>query len=79
MGAVKLTKNHLDSRGNRNDGWGVGEKRGGKDYDPPIGFNGIGLKVWDKYDNGDNTWLGMDNAPRRMVCCLSWCSKWSNF
>ena len=63
MGAVKLTKNQLDPRGNRNDGWGVGEKRGGKDYDPPIGFNGIGLKVWDKYDNGDNTWLGMDNVP----------------
>ena len=63
MGAVKLTRNNLDPRGNRNDGWGVGEKRGGKDYDPPIGFNGIGLKVWDKYDNGDNTWLGMDNVP----------------
>ncbi len=61
MGAVKLTKNHLDPRGNRNDGWGVGEKRGGKDYDPPIGFNGIGLKVWDKY--GDNTWIGMRNVP----------------
>ena len=63
MGAVKLAKNQLDPRGNRNDGWGVGEKRGGKDYDPPIGFNGIGLNVWDKYDNGDNTWLGMDNVP----------------
>ena len=63
MGAVKLKKSNLDPRGNRNDGWGVGEKRGGKDYDPPIGFNGIGLKVWDKYDNGDNTWLGMDNVP----------------
>ena len=25
MGAVKLTRNQLDPRGNRNDGWGVGE------------------------------------------------------
>jgi hypothetical protein len=33
MGAVKLTRNNLDPRGNRNDGWGVGEQRGGKDYD----------------------------------------------
>ena len=57
MGAVKLTRNQLDPRGNRNDGWGVGEKRGGKDYDPPIGFHGIGLKVLDKYDGGDNTWI----------------------
>ena len=63
MGAVKITRNNLDPRGNRNDGWGVGEKRGGKDYDPPIGWNGIGLKVWDKYDNGDNTWIGMNNVP----------------
>ena len=52
MGAVRLTKNNLDSRGNRNDGWGVGEQRGGKDYNPPIGWNGIGLNVFDKYDNG---------------------------
>ena len=61
MGAVKLSRNQLDPRGNRNDGWAIGGKRGGKDYDPPIGFNGIGLKVLDKY--GDNTWLGMNNSP----------------
>ena len=41
MGAVKLKKSNLDPRGNRNDGWGVGEKRGGKDYNPPIGWNGM--------------------------------------
>ena len=62
IGAVRLTKNNLDPRGNRNDGWGVGEQRGGKDYNPPIGWNGIGLNVFDKYDNGDNTWIGMSNA-----------------
>ena len=63
MGGVKLTRNQLDPRGNRNDGWGVGEKRGGKDYNPPIGWNGIGLKVLDRYDEGDNTWIGMNNSP----------------
>ena len=63
MGGVKLSRNQLDPRGNRNDGWGVGEQRGGKDYDPPIGWNGIGLKVWNKYDNENNTWIGMDNVP----------------
>ena len=62
-GAVKLTRNQLDPRGNRVDGWGIGEKRGGKDYDPPIGWKGIGLRVMDKYDNGDNTWIGMNNSP----------------
>ena len=53
----------MDSRGNRNDGWAIGEKRGGKDYDPPLGWKGIGLRVLDKYDYGDNTWLGMTNEP----------------
>ena len=51
-GAVKLTRNQLDPRGNRVDGWGIGEKRGGKDYDPPLGWKGIGLRVMDKYDRG---------------------------
>jgi len=60
MGACKLKKSQLDARGNRNFGWGEGEKRGGKPYDPPIGWTGIGLNVWDKY--GDNTWLGMINS-----------------
>ena len=62
MGGVKLSRNQLDPRGNRNDGWGIGENRGGKKYDPPIGWNGIGLKVMDKYDNGNNTWIGMNNS-----------------
>ena len=61
MGGCKFRKDQLDPRGNRNDGWGVGENRGGKPYDPPIGWNGIGLKVLDNY--GDNTWLGMNNSP----------------
>ena len=61
MTGCQLRKSQLDPRGNRNDGWGVGENRGGKPYNPPIGWNGIGLKVLDKY--GDNTWLGMSNSP----------------
>ena len=60
MGGCKLSKNQLDPRGNRVEGWGIGEMRGGKPYDPPLGWNGIGLKVMDKY--GDNTWIGMDNS-----------------
>ena len=61
IGACKLTKNQLDNRGNRIDGWGINEKRGNLDYDPPIGWIGIGLKVLDKYDNGNNNWIGMNN------------------
>ena len=63
VSACKLTKSMLDPEGNRTDGWGIGEKRGGKPYDPPLGWIGIGLKVKDEYDNGDNTWIGMNNSP----------------
>ena len=55
--ACKLTKNMLCSKGNRHEGWGVGEKRGGYPYYPPIGWFGFGLNVLDIYDNGNNDWL----------------------
>ena len=61
MSLGKLSKNQLDYRGNRCDGWGINEQRGNMDYYPPIGWIGIGLNVMNKYDNGDNTWLEMYN------------------
>ena len=49
-----------------NDGWGRNQKRGPPgylmDYDPPIGYKGYALKVAGQYDNGNDTWLGMDNV-----------------
>jgi hypothetical protein len=63
--ACKISKDMFDSKGNRSSGWGKGEKRGPPnhliDYDPPEGYFGYGLKVWDMYDNKDNTWLGYTN------------------
>ena len=52
----------FDERYNNNDkGWAKkGEKRGGRNYDPPKGWVGYGLKVIDKYDI-NNIWLGMSN------------------
>ena len=78
MGGFKLRADMLDPEGNRNSGWAVGEKRGGKDYEPPIGWNGIGLKVKGKFDNGNNTWIGMDNSPGEWRC-LSWSCYWTRF
>ena len=63
MGAIRLTPNQLDPKGNRKNFFGKNLKRGGKDYFPPLGWNGIGIKVENRYDNGDNTWLGMKNIP----------------
>ena len=51
----------LDKDGDCFEGWRVGSKNGPsgylKNYFPPIGWYGIGLKVWNLYDDGDNTWL----------------------
>ena len=58
----KMSKKWLDKRGNRVEGWGINEKRGNMPYNPPIGWIGIGLNVMDRYDMGNNTWLGHDGS-----------------
>ena len=64
MEGVKLSKDMLDYRGNQTpNGYGVGQTRGTYPYIPPLGWKGFGLKVLDKYDNGNNDWLKMDNNP----------------
>ena len=60
MDGCKLSPNMLDHRGNRIVGWGENELRGGFKYLTPKGWKGFGLKVWDKYDNGNNDWLAHD-------------------
>ena len=58
MEGCKLSQNMLDSRGNKTKGWSNGQKRGGFNYYPPInGWKGFGIKVLDKYDNGNNDWI----------------------
>ena len=60
IGPSNLTKNMLDYRGNKIDGWSSDEKRGNKEYKPPIGLIGFGLKVLDKYEK--NIWIGNNNS-----------------
>ena len=55
--ACRLSLDLLDPKGNRKSGWGINEKRGGLPYYPPQGWIGFGIKVLDKYDNGNNDWL----------------------
>ena len=56
----KLDGKYFDSKGN-NKPFNYQKKgiRGGKEYYGPNGWTGYGLSVNGKYDNGDNTWLGM--------------------
>ena len=46
---------------NRDPGWGIGEKRGGFDYIPPLGWIGYGLNVKGKYDEGNDDWLSYEH------------------
>ena len=58
-----IDENIVDINGTKNGGWNQNvRKRGGEDYIPPSNdWIGIGLKVKDKYDKGNNTWLGYEN------------------
>ena len=59
-----IPENMFDNRGDCLTGWGSGKsgpRNYLKDYIPPLGWTGVGLKVLNLYDNGDNTWLGRSN------------------
>lgn len=59
----KLSTSIFDQKGNNKDPfWGKDEKRGGEDYIPPLGWIGYGLKVENKFDNGNNNWLSYWNS-----------------
>ena len=61
LGGGKLSQKFLDKRGNRVSGWGENEYRGGRKYNPPLGWIGIGLNVLNKYENDE--WIGCNNSP----------------
>ena len=70
--ACQLVMDIFDSAGNNQDGgWAIGEKRGGEDYLPPIGWNGYGLKVIGKYDYGDDTWLNFMDKDGVLLLLIS--------
>lgn len=62
---ISLNQSMLDSRGNNKDdkNWGYNEMRGGEPYNPPVGCQRYGLRVFGKYDDGNNDWLSYDNRP----------------
>ena len=65
LGACKLTREMIDPKGNKFEGWSINEKRGGFEYNPPLGWIGFGLKVKGKY--GNDYWIEENNI-------LNWCT-----
>ena len=58
---LSIDEKIVDHLWNKTEGWDRDKKeeRGGKVYHPPLdGWIGIGLKVIDKYDKGNNNWIG---------------------
>lgn len=59
---LELNSDILDPRFDRNKKWGINETRGKERYLPPLnGWNGFGLNVINKYDDGNNIWLDYHN------------------
>ena len=62
LSGCKLNPYMMDSLGNNKDGgWGINQIRGGLPYLPPLGWYGYGLRVLNRFDKGDNTWLNYKN------------------
>jgi hypothetical protein len=61
---MNLNPDLLSGLGNNLTGdWAHGENRGGRPYNPPVGWIGYGLNVLSKYDNGNNDWLACNGRP----------------
>ena len=57
---VKLSPDFFEREFNRDiNDWDKNNlRKGGEKYTPPIGWKGFALKVLNKFDNSDNSWLG---------------------
>ena len=63
LNGCKLNRIMLDDLGDNFNKYGQNETRGGKDYIPPLGWMGYGLRVLNRYDDGNNDWIDYDNNP----------------
>ena len=50
------------------------EMRGGKEYYLHHGWIDHLLNVWNRYDGGDNTWIGMNNSSGEW--CVAYYGTW---
>ena len=67
MSAFIFDQSLLDPMGNRTEFFSLLEYRGSYPYYPPFGYIGIGLNVKNKYDKGNNNWLGKVNSKDEWV------------
>ena len=54
-------------------------KRGGEKYKPPYFWKGFALRVLNKFDNGDNTWLGNEGKENEWAISYHGIGKGNEF
>ena len=62
LNGCRLNRKMFDSKGDAKR-WSQGGERGGKPYYPPEGWIGLGINVWNRYDNQNNDWLDCTGQP----------------
>ena len=78
---IILSPNFFETKFNRNvDSWEKKNfKRGGEKYTPPYGWKGFALRVLNKFDNGDNSWLGNKGKKREWAIAYHGIGKGNEF
>ena len=72
MPKVKLSKSMLNpSQDNKINKWAMGEKRGGEDYIPPLGWINYGININHRFNDRNFDWLSTSNKKGQW--CVAYC------
>ena len=79
--SVKFYLDFFDNKYNRltNNWERKNFKRGGEKYKPPYFWKGFALRVLNKFDNGDNTWLGNEGKENEWAIAYHGIGKGNEF
>jgi hypothetical protein len=71
---IKLNKSMLSPQfNNKENKWSIGEKRGGEDYIPPLGWINYALNIENCYGDKNNNWISYSHLPGE------WCNAYCGF
>jgi serine/threonine protein kinase len=69
---IKLNKSMLcPQNNNKENKWKIGEKRGGEDYIPPLGWISYAINIQKCFNDKNYNWIGSQNKPGEW--CTAYC------
>ena len=69
---IKLNKSMLSPQNNNKDNkWKIGQKRGGEDYIPPLGWMSYAINIVKCFNDKNYNWIGSQNKPGEW--CTGYC------